>query len=728
MNDTIIKVRRTSSMLDDISSTVYHKETYYTYENSSEDESNSDDCDSESGKRDRRRRKRSREKRNKSGRVARSRHEDEETKNLRYELEEIKKLIQKVQEPTTNTPQISSSPSTRPRQALPFVDAYAVSNRLAPPVPPAVGIPQGPYSGSMLPPASYGYSAYRPPLHPWDTNGNPTASGYWEPPAANNISARNQQPFEQYPRGPYRPQRSYPRYDRSQVTCFNCGVIGHWRTECPLLGYPSSDNTNAQYRNGFPTNLPQPSSNDPLALRQSSNIPSVTVTTMEGGKPTTLLDHGGPSRTVGTVAGIEIDQVSSAFTGMTMATSIPSSKAVGKKEFVREIMQKTLSGNTDYGYIGEAMGGERARRHSEVPEISGTPVEPLAQKRRFTYKQPGQEAPQRKIYKQKGKRPPIRLMVDQKPFDFIAGFRDTLVAGLSWGQYFDLAPEAKRQFVRLMVQERAKGRKGFMMKGKGAAEAPVLESALVEASLVGKYDALSSVVNFYTAARVMLNGRIFELKHVLVDGGSVVNLAPISVLQAMGADLFCTQELTIRTATSSLVEIEFYTDLDIEVASVVTPLRVYAIPATCEPTFGLLLSRRWLRQVQAIGDYARHTYIIKDQFGKEYKVPCEKQLDDRTAIRPRIGLNHVSQNANLDTEEVEELLLDEELSFEEIVKQVTDEAYDDLAAYDYSDGEYDTYTTESEVEVDDSNEEVTSENYGGDESSSGELLSGEQEN
>ena len=82
----------------------------------------------------------------------------------------------------------------------------------------------------------------------------------------------------------------------------------------------------------------------------------------------------------------------------------------------------------------------------------------------------------------------------------------------------------------------------------------------------------------------------------------------------------------------------------------------------------------------------------------------------------------------METEELEELQLEGELSFEEVVEQVTREANDDLAAYDSFDKEYDESNTESEVEVEDSyGKGITSEDYGGDESRYEETVNGRQE-
>ncbi|RPA91941.1 hypothetical protein L873DRAFT_1865794 [Choiromyces venosus 120613-1] len=47
---------------------------------------------------------------------------------------------------------------------------------------------------------------------------------------------------------------------------------------------------------------------------------------------------------------------------------------------------------------------------------------------------------------------PICLLAEHPGFNFVAGFRDAPVTGLSWGQFFDLSPEGKRQFVQLHGQ------------------------------------------------------------------------------------------------------------------------------------------------------------------------------------------------------------------------------------------------------------------------------------
>jgi len=117
-------------------------------------------------------------------------------------------------------------------------------------------------------------------------------------------------------------------------------------------------------------------------------------------------------------------------------------------------------------------------------------------------------------------------MAGRPGFDLVSGFHDTKVTRLTWAQFFNLSPEGKPQFVKLIVQERPKGR-CVASKGKCKAEARVVESILSEAALVGKTDPNFEVTNFYTTGQICIGDCTFVIYHVLIDAGSVVNLAPI---------------------------------------------------------------------------------------------------------------------------------------------------------------------------------------------------------
>ena len=99
-------------------------------------------------------------------------------------------------------------------------------------------------------------------------------------------------------------------------------------------------------------------------------------------------------------------------------------------------------------------------------------------------------------------------------------------------------------------------------------------------------------VNFYTVASVRCGGQWFRVERTLIDAGSVVNLASHSVLERMGMPLLPAYDLKIRTATSTLTIIKYYSDLDVTRAGVTARIRVYAIPREITLSYGLLLSRR----------------------------------------------------------------------------------------------------------------------------------------
>lgn len=180
----------------------------------------------------------------------------------------------------------------------------------------------------------------------------------------------------------------------------------------------------------------------------------------------------------------------------------------------------------------EVMAGEKPRLQGKLTESSGSqegqpPRQRLQSQRGLN--DTTQPREQKRLPTKRAGHKPFRLMTGRPQFDFVSGFRDTQVTGLTRGQFFDLSPEGKRQFVKLMVQEIPR-RKGAASKGKGTAQAKVVESRLSEAALVGRMEPNLEVTNFYTIVKICINHRMFEIDYVLIDAGSVVNLAPISVL------------------------------------------------------------------------------------------------------------------------------------------------------------------------------------------------------
>jgi len=254
-----------------------------------------------------------------------------------------------------------------------------------------------------------------------------------------------------------------------------------------------------------------------------------------------------------------------------------------KCEWVMELTsQKTSTdGIGDERFVSqEVMAGEKSRLRSELTKSSGSHEGEPPRHRLRSQGGPNdttQPREQKWLPTKPSARKAIQLLAGRPRFALVSGFHDTQVTCLTWGQFFDLSPEGKHQLVKHLVQARPRS-KGVASKGKGKAQGEVLESILSVVALVGKMEPYLAVTNLYTTAKIRIEDGMFETDHVLIDAGSVVNLAPISVLRAIGALPLPTKDLVIHTAASNLVPLDFYTDLKVDVASVVTPLCLFAMP------------------------------------------------------------------------------------------------------------------------------------------------------
>ena len=214
-------------------------------------------------------------------------------------------------------------------------------------------------------------------------------------------------------------------------------------------------------------------------------------------------------------------------------------------------------------------------------------------------------------------RPPrkIRMMVGHPEFNIVAEFRDLPVTNLKWGTLMDMAPALRRQIGTGLLLERRE------RKAKGKQPAVQAEMREVNAMSTAP-DWKVPCVNFFTTATLRVGRKDFSINKVMIDPGSVVNLASIEVLETIGAPLSPVHDLTIRTATSAMTKIKYFSDVDTTVAGVKTRIRIYAMPREFALSYGLLLSRRWLRKVRARGNYERDTYIISDEAGEHQEKNC----------------------------------------------------------------------------------------------------------
>jgi hypothetical protein len=297
----------------------------------------------------------------------------------------------------------------------------------------------------------------------------------------------------------------------------------------------------------------------------------------------------------------------------------------------------------------------------------------------------------------------IRMMAGRPEFDFVSSLRDTAVSGMTWGDLFVLAPRVKSDVARQLVQERKSTSKG---KGKQRAQTrksvsfveDVGDSCHVDAMQVVRPTAMgmgralaedpSAVTNFYTIGRINLapcqtldpfqgvsDVTVYSIAKILVDSGSVLNLMPEYFARHLGFHLSPTKSLMMRTAAAEVSVIQWYVDVDIEIAGVISTSRVYCVPAPARPSYTLLLGRKWMKQVRAIGNYETGTYIIRDSLGKKYAVTAQAAPVSVRAEVPVLAMcQEVSDDDDLDEETRLELSLGPEGYADALLRQVEEEA------------------------------------------------------
>jgi len=143
---------------------------------------------------------------------------------------------------------------------------------------------------------------------------------------------------------------------------------------------------------------------------------------------------------------------------------------------------------------------------------------------------------------------------------------------MMYGQLFLLAPSTRQDVSYGLLQERVPSKK------KGKSKVVSFAEPISGPSGKALPEAIRRIVNFYITANVTQSGREYPsttLKRVLVDGGSVLNMMPLSLARKMGFTLRPQTEVVMRTAASTYHEIEYYVKLDVTVAGVTASIRCY---------------------------------------------------------------------------------------------------------------------------------------------------------
>jgi len=321
---------------------------------------------------------------------------------------------------------------------------------------------------------------------------------------------------------------------------------------------------------------------------------------------------------------------------------------------------------------------------------------------------PGKDKRQRRP---RGEVNPIRMMRGMAKFNTTASFRDTEVRGLTWGQYLEDCPTARSELARGMVRERLRPSGPKTKKRKGKDVAAIAE---VPVSSLGRGKAApetpTKITNFYTVAKVNQHGpetnpKIFQVSKVLIDGGSVLNMIPLHLARQMGLKLIDQNEVLMRTAASTYHSINHYVMMDISIAGVSATIRCYCLPS--RPSYSILLGRRWMKQVRAIGDYADDSYCIYDLAGLRYIVPSNPTPTNIRDEIPVLCINTCSEPKVLDEETCQDLEVPEEEVCRRLYRTIRYQAESDADVE-----EEDSDGSEDENDSYDSEEEDLSDSYG----------------
>lgn len=113
---------------------------------------------------------------------------------------------------------------------------------------------------------------------------------------------------------------------------------------------------------------------------------------------------------------------------------------------------------------------------------------------------------------------------------------------------------------------------------------------------------------------------------------------PERVDRRLGLTLQENDDIVIRTATNEIRSIRYCAYFDIDIAGVVAHIRAYVMDIP--QSYSLLLGRKWLYQVRAIGDYARNTYTIHHTKGEPHVI---RAAFDPINDSPEVMLNPKKQ-------------------------------------------------------------------------------------
>ena len=191
-------------------------------------------------------------------------------------------------------------------------------------------------------------------------------------------------------------------------------------------------------------------------------------------------------------------------------------------------------------------------------------------------------------------------------------------------------------------------------------------------------------------------------------------MMPLSLARRMELILRPQTEVVVKTAASTFHEIKYYVNLEVTVSGVTASIRCYCLPEEGgHSSYTLLLGRRWMKQVQALGDYSKDIYYIHDMAGYRYTMEASSVSFQPKKDAPQMCtgmMDSGSDPSRLDKESAEELNLSRNDLCEILYRKIKAQAVE-------SESEMDENFEDSDVsDADSESSEADEEEYSDEES------------
>lgn len=314
----------------------------------------------------------------------------------------------------------------------------------------------------------------------------------------------------------------------------------------------------------------------------------------------------------------------------------------------------------------------------------------------------------------------IRMMQGQSEWNPVEVLRNLQVTGLSVAGLLDMAPSARIAMVKALQLEPSPDKQTKAKTRRPPARVVDFVDETEVCAIIGARDRIEGVTcgvlpepkvrffNFHTTGEAVLypTGKetpMNRLEKILIDGGAVVNLMPEEVARNLGLPLTENSDILIRTATNEIRCVKYCTKFDVRIAGVTATITVHVLDIP--QSYSLLLGRRWLYQVRAIGDYATHSYTIYDAEGTPHLMSSSPGMKHALMAKPKgpeVLLNPKG-GPGLTDQEKNEIRGQEKM--QALLARVTLEAQEQMLEYDEDFGDDEDDEDEEGPEDEDSEED-----------------------